>query len=82
MMTRVRCQSPITAVLMVKDVHHGQRDRFRQECALLMDDGMTMTKQLGQYAGRKVTRRLLRTVPWIGGILVRRDRFSGASWNG
>ena len=30
---------------------------------------MTMTKQLGQYARRKVTRRLIRAVPWIGGLL-------------
>ena len=34
-----------------------------------MDQGMTMTKQLSQYAGRRVTRRLMRSVPWIGGIL-------------
>jgi len=34
-----------------------------------MDDIMTMTKQLSQYAGRRVTRRLMRTVPWIGGLL-------------
>lgn len=30
---------------------------------------MTMTTQLRQYAGRKLTRRLIRTMPWIGGVL-------------
>ena len=30
---------------------------------------MAMTTQLRQYAGRKLTRRLIRTMPWIGGIL-------------
>jgi hypothetical protein len=30
---------------------------------------MAMTTQLRQYAGRKLTRRLIRTIPWIGGIL-------------
>jgi hypothetical protein len=30
---------------------------------------MTMTKQLSQYAKRRVTRRLVRTVPWIGGVI-------------
>jgi hypothetical protein len=60
---------------------------MRQECALLMDEGMTMTKKLSQYAGRKVTRRLMRSVPWIGGILalatigsaIRRKGFLGGS---
>ena len=28
-----------------------------------------MTKLLSHYAKRKVTRRLMRSVPWIGGIL-------------
>ena len=54
---------------------------------MLMDDGMTMTRQLRQYAGRKVTRRLMRSVPWIGGILalatlgsaIRRKGFLGGS---
>ena len=48
---------------------------------------MTMTRQLRQYAGRKVTRRLMRSVPWIGGILalatlgsaIRRKGFLGGS---
>jgi len=30
---------------------------------------MTMTKQLSRYAGRKLTRRLTRAVPWIGGAI-------------
>ena len=30
---------------------------------------MTMTTQLRQYAGRKLTRRLIRTMPWIGGLV-------------
>ena len=34
-----------------------------------MDEGMTMTKQLSQYAGRRATRRLMRSVPWIGALL-------------
>jgi hypothetical protein len=30
---------------------------------------MTMRKQLGQYVGRKATRRLYRAMPWVGGIV-------------
>jgi len=30
---------------------------------------MTVARQLGQYASRRATRRLVRTMPWIGGIL-------------
>ena len=30
---------------------------------------MAMTKQLRQYATRKATRRLVRTVPWLGAIV-------------
>jgi hypothetical protein len=30
---------------------------------------MGMTKQLRQYAGRKLTRRLTRAVPWVGGAI-------------
>lgn len=30
---------------------------------------MGMTKQLNQYAARRLTRRLYRTMPWIGGAL-------------
>lgn len=52
-----------------------------------MDEGMTMTRQLGQYAGRKVTRRLMRAVPWVGGLLalatlgsaIRRKGFLGGA---
>lgn len=40
-----------------------------QECALLMDESMSMSRQLGQYAGRKATRRLIRAVPWLGGLV-------------
>ena len=28
-----------------------------------------VTRQLKQYAGRKLTRRLTRSVPWIGGVV-------------
>jgi hypothetical protein len=28
-----------------------------------------MTKQLRQYAGRRLTRRLTRAIPWIGGAI-------------
>ena len=46
-----------------------------------------MTRQLGQYAGRKLTRRLIRSMPWIGGLLalatlgtaVRRKGFIGGT---
>jgi hypothetical protein len=31
--------------------------------------GMAITRQLGQYAGRRMTRRLYRSMPWIGGII-------------
>jgi hypothetical protein len=30
---------------------------------------MTMSKQLRQYAGRKLTRKLSRSMPWIGAII-------------
>jgi hypothetical protein len=30
---------------------------------------MTMSKQLRQYAGRKLTRKLTRSMPWIGAII-------------
>jgi hypothetical protein len=87
MMTRLHSPLPITAVTHGERRPPPQRDCFRQECALLMDDGMTMTRQLRQYAGRKVTRRLMRSVPWIGGILalatlgsaIRRKGFLGGS---
>ena len=48
---------------------------------------MSMSKQLRQYAASRVTRRLVRTVPWIGGIIalvtlgsaIRRKGFLGGS---
>jgi hypothetical protein len=48
---------------------------------------MAITRQLSQYAGRKITRRLYRSVPWIGGLLalatigsaVRRKGFFGGT---
>jgi hypothetical protein len=30
---------------------------------------MAITTQLTQYAGRRLTRRLYRSMPWIGGLL-------------
>jgi Pre-toxin TG len=30
---------------------------------------MPIVKQLRQYAGRRITRRLYRTMPWLGGAL-------------
>ncbi|HZM93427.1 MAG TPA: hypothetical protein VFB92_08405 [Vicinamibacterales bacterium] len=30
---------------------------------------MGIRKQLSQYANRRLTRRLYRTMPWIGGVL-------------
>jgi hypothetical protein len=30
---------------------------------------MTMRQQIGQYLSRRATRRLTRTLPWIGGLL-------------
>ena len=46
-----------------------------------------MTRQLRQYAGRKLTHRLIRSMPWIGGLLalatlgsaVRRKGFVGGT---
>ena len=46
-----------------------------------------MTKQLRQYAGRKMTRRLTRALPWVGsaialitlGSAIRRKGFIGGS---
>jgi hypothetical protein len=54
---------------------------------LLVTDDMTVTKQLRQYAAGRVTRRLVRAVPWIGGIValvtlgsaIRRKGFLGGS---
>jgi hypothetical protein len=34
-----------------------------------MSRDMAMSKQLRQYAKRRVTRRLIRAVPWIGGVV-------------
>ena len=52
-----------------------------------MNSDMGMSKQLRQYAARRVTRRLVRAVPWIGGIValvtigsaIRRKGFVGGS---
>ena len=30
---------------------------------------MTVTKQIRQYAGRRITRRLTRAIPWLGGLI-------------
>lgn len=30
---------------------------------------MAITRQIGQYAGRRLTRRVSRSLPWIGGII-------------
>ena len=30
---------------------------------------MTITRQLSQYAGRRVTRRLIKAMPWVGGVV-------------
>ena len=57
------------------------------EYALLMDDDVKVNKQLRRYAGRQATRRLVRAVPWIGGIIalatlgsaIRRKGFLGGS---
>lgn len=46
-----------------------------------------MRKQLTQYAGRKLTRRLIRSIPWLGGVIalatlgtaIRRKGFLGGS---
>ena len=54
---------------------------------MLLSRDMTVTKQLRQYAAGRVTRRLVRTVPWIGGIIalvtlgsaIRRKGFLGGS---
>jgi hypothetical protein len=48
---------------------------------------MAMTTQIRQYAGRKLTRRLLRSMPWIGSLValatlgraVRRKGFVGGT---
>ena len=57
------------------------------EYDLLMAHDVNVTKQLRWYAGRRVTRRLVRAVPWIGGIIalatlrsaIRRKGFVGGS---
>lgn len=30
---------------------------------------MAMSRQVGQYAARRVTRKLIRSVPWLGAIV-------------
>jgi hypothetical protein len=48
---------------------------------------MTVKTQLKQYASRKLTRRLMRSVPWVGGLIavltlgsaIRRKGFLGGS---
>jgi len=57
------------------------------EYDLLMAHDVNVTKQLRWYAGRRVTRHLVRAVPWIGGIIafatlrsaIRRKGFVGGS---
>jgi hypothetical protein len=52
-----------------------------------MSRDMAINKQLRQYAAARVTRRLIRAVPWIGGIValvtlgtaIRRKGFLGGS---
>lgn len=87
MVTRQHGQLSTTAVL------HGERrprpvsTTVSKECDLLMDEGISMTKLLSHYARRKVTRRLMWSVPWIGAILalatlgsaIRRKGFLGGS---
>jgi hypothetical protein len=54
---------------------------------LLQEDDVALTKRLRQYAGRQATRRLVRAMPWIGGIValatlgsaIRRKGFLGGS---
>ncbi len=36
---------------------------------LLRTGDMSIGRQLRQYAGRRLTRRLYRSMPWIGGVL-------------
>jgi hypothetical protein len=51
------------------------------------EDNVTLTKRLSQYAGRRATRRLVRAIPWVGGIIalatlgsaIRRKGFVGGS---
>ena len=48
---------------------------------------MPMRNQISQYAGRRITRRIYRSMPWIGGLLalatigraVRRKGFLGGT---
>ncbi len=30
---------------------------------------MAMSQQLKQYAGRRITRRIYRAMPWVGGVI-------------
>jgi hypothetical protein len=39
----------------------------RQE--LCCGEGMAISAQLKRYAGRRITRRLMRSMPWIGGVI-------------
>ena len=49
--------------------------------------GMPITKQVSQYASRRLTRRLYRSMPWIGGLValvtiggaIRRKGFLGGT---
>lgn len=60
---------------------------FRFGTAFAHEADMTMTQQLSQYAGRRLTRRLTRAIPWVGGALalltlgaaIRRKGFVGGT---
>jgi hypothetical protein len=51
------------------------------------ENRMAMSTQLKQYAGRRLTRRLYRSMPWIGGVIalatlgsaIRRKGFFGGA---
>lgn len=34
-----------------------------------LSSGMARSKQISSYAGTKLTRRLTRSIPWIGGLI-------------
>lgn len=42
--------------------------QLRSGTVFAHSDGMAITRQLTRYAGHRLTRRLYRSVPWIGGL--------------
>jgi hypothetical protein len=52
-------------------LHKGGHDMAQVHAGIRLarEHAMTMTRQLQQYAGRRLARRLFRAAPWIGSVV-------------